>query len=283
MSLQSGCLDRAYFEITSVCNAACRFCPGTVRPPRFVSDEEFDTVIGALRGRVTYLYFHLMGEPLLHPSVLDFAHRAQVAGFRVMITSNGILATEVGIPLVKTGAIHKISLSLHSYEANSFPLPMEEYLSHCFRLAKEASRVGTISVLRLWNRGGEEEKNREILDGMRRYFGNEWHPTRSGYRLADHIFLEWGEHFTWPQQAGAADAPHFCHALRNQIGILSDGTVVPCCLDAEGSIPLGNLFADSLDTVLSSPRAKALYDGFSSHQAVESLCHHCGYASRFQR
>ncbi len=276
---------KAYFEITNVCNAACSFCPGHRRAFRFVSEEEFRLVLSRLKGRVTYLYFHLMGEPLCHPQIRTFATLAAEEGFRVMITSNGILAKEVGIPLVSDGNVYKISLSLHAYEANALGISLDEYLDGCFCLAENAAERGTVCALRLWNReegrGSCDSLNAAVLAAMRARFGEAWTPNRSGYRFRPHVFLEWGERFLWPGEAPASNAPLFCYGLRDQIGILSDGTVVPCCLDGEGRIPLGNLFSDDLETVLSSPRARALYDGFTAHRATEALCRTCGFARRF--
>lgn len=282
MSLQSGAFKKAYFEITNVCNASCTFCPGNTREAHFVSYREFETVLNKLKGRVEYLYFHLMGEPLLHPSVCDFARRASECGFKVMITTNGILSREVGIPLVNTGAVSKVSISLHSFEANSFGISLDEYLASCFDLAEAAANNKTVCALRLWNLGVENDKNDAVLCALRARFGSNWTEIRSGFKISEFIFLEYGNRFEWPDESDNDYEVTFCHALRNQIGILSNGTVVPCCLDAEGRIGLGNLYESTLDDVLSSPRAKALYDGFSSHRAVEKLCQSCGYANRFK-
>ena len=278
-------LSKAYFEITNVCNAACSFCPGHKRPSHYVSEEAFLTVLSRLERRVAYLYFHLMGEPLCHPNVHRFATLARDRGFRVMITSNGILSREVGLSLVDTEAIYKVSLSLHSYEANAFGISLEDYLDGCLTLAEKAAEKGTICALRLWNQGAGspsvEGCNEPILAAIRNRFGSDWTPNRSGYRIRPYVFLEWGERFLWPGEALPSESPLFCHALRSQIGILCDGTVVPCCLDGEGRMPLGNLLSDSLESILSSPRATALYQGFTSHRASEDLCRTCGYARRF--
>ena len=282
MSLQNGAFKKAYFEITNVCNAACTFCPGNLREPKFVTDEEFDIVLAKLINKVEYLYFHLMGEPLMHPSVCDFAVRARDRGFKVMITTNGILSREVGVPLVKTGAVNKISISLHSHEANSLGVSLDEYLNACFDLADESARNHTVCALRLWNLGAENNQNGVILDAIRAHFGTNWNENRSGFKVSEYVFLEYGERFEWPNGTDEDDDVVFCHALRNQIGILSNGTVVPCCLDAEGRMPLGNIFTDEFDAIISSERAKKLYDGFSSHIAVEQICRSCGYARRFK-
>ncbi len=283
MSLQNGAFKKAYFEITNVCNAACTFCPGNTREPHFVTDNEFDAVLSKIKGRAEYLYFHLMGEPLLHPSVCDFAQRAKSNGFKVMITTNGLCSREVGIPLVKTGAITKISISLHCHEANSLGVSLGDYLGACFDLAKESANNSTVCALRLWNLGAENDQNEAILSAIRARFGTDWSKVRSGYKLSEYIFLEYGERFEWPDENGNEHEVTFCHALRNQIGILSNGTVVPCCLDAEGRINLGNIYECTLDSILSTDRAKALYDGFSAHRAHEKLCQSCGYANRFKK
>ncbi len=283
MSLQNGAFKKAYFEITNVCNAACTFCPGNTREPHFVTESEFNNVLNKLNGRAEYLYFHLMGEPLLHPSVCDFARLAKSVGFKVMITTNGILSREVGIPLVNTGAVTKISISLHSHEANALGISLNEYLGACLDLAKSSAENNTVCALRLWNLGAENGQNEAVLSAIRARFGTKWIEIRSGFKVAEYVFLEYGERFDWPDENGDDRTVTFCHALRNQIGILSNGTVVPCCLDAEGRINLGNIYDSTLDEITFSERAKALYDGFSSHKAVEKLCQSCGYANRFKK
>ena len=99
MSLINGCFKKAYFEITNVCNANCSFCPKNSRPPHFVTDSEFDRVTDQLKGRVEYLYFHLMGEPLLHPRIIDFSKNANhhPENPQNMLTHN--LRTSVVVPL----------------------------------------------------------------------------------------------------------------------------------------------------------------------------------------
>ena len=74
---------------------------------------------------------------------------------------------------------------------------------------------------------------------------------------------------------------HGCYGLRDQVGVLSDGTVVPCCLDHNGDIRLGNIYEQPIEEILNSPRAKAMVEGFSCRKAAEELCRKCGYARRF--
>lgn len=273
---------KVYLEISNMCNLHCRFCPGTRREPRRLNEEEFSRILTKLRPYTNFLYFHLMGEPLCHPKLSRFLSLAQAHGFRVILTTNGTLLPRQKEILLNAPALHKINISLHAFEANDLSVPFSDYLDGCFSFGM-AAQGGPLVVYRLWNQGGEDERNVEILKAMERVFPKPWITERRGTRIADRVYLEYGDKFDWPDldaQEGSANV--FCYGLRDQIGVLCDGTVVPCCLDHEGDIALGNLLEQSMEEILSSPRAQALYNGFSQREAVEPLCRRCGYARRFQ-
>ncbi|MBQ4067390.1 MAG: radical SAM protein [Clostridia bacterium] len=270
---------KAFIEITNVCNLNCSFCHGTARAHRFMSEEEFALAAGGVQGFADYLYFHLMGEPLLHPNIGRFFEIAGELGFRVILTTNGTLLKRRERELLSAPSLHKVSISLHAYEANEMGISLESYLSECFDFCKRAAKQGIIVVMRLWNIGGEEEKNKEILCAMHRAFPEEWRELYSGYKLADKVFLEWGERFDWPDaDREEMGSDHTCYGLRDQIGVLSDGTVVPCCLDADGAIPLGNIFEEKLENILASERAVKLKNSLEQRSVSEHLCRRCGYA-----
>ena len=111
-----------------------------------------------------------------------------------------------------------------------------------------------------------------------------WEEKRDGsFTLGEKLYLEHAEKFDWPDLSAPERGTEFCLGLRDQLAVLVDGTVVPCCLDHEGDIPLGNLLREELGDILVSPRARAVYDGFSGRRPSEELCRRCGYASRFNR
>ena len=276
-------LRKAYLEISNLCNLACAFCPGTRREKRMLTPEEFRVLAEKLRGHTEFLYFHLMGEPLLHPDLEALLKIAEELRFRVMITTNGTLLSKKGEILLASPALHKVNLSLQSFEAN-LGGSLETYLSDCMDFVEKASRKGILCEFRLWNQGGLESQNARIEAILATRFPKPWGASRNGQKLADRVWLDPGERFDWPDLALEEErASGFCYGLRDQVGVLCDGTVVPCCLDHEGDIPLGNLFESSLEEILASPRARALYDGFSRRQAVEPLCRRCGYAKRFDQ
>ena len=281
-------LKKAYLEITNVCNLRCEFCPGTRRKQGFLSPEGFEVLAGKLRPHVDYIYLHLMGEPLLHPRLSRLLEIAAQLGFKVIITTNGTLLPRQAELLAQSSAVHKISVSLHSFEGNeSHDTDLSNYLENTIAAVQKLSAAGKICALRLWNLDGETTRganaeNDDILAKLEQAFPKPWKDNPRGASLGNKVYLEWGEKFDWPDlSAEEGTGGVFCYGLRDQIGVLWDGTVVPCCLDHEGDIPLGNLYEQSLDEILNSPRAKALYDGFSCRKAVEELCRKCGYARRF--
>lgn len=274
---------RCYLEITNICNLDCVFCPKTEREKRSLSVSEFELLTDKLRGHIRFLYFHLMGEPLLHRHLPEFVRMAREKGFVPVLTTNGTLLDRAGEALLDAMP-HKVQISVHSHEGNGMGAP-EDYIGKLMSFSRSAAERGTIVVLRLWNRGGLDSANAYLLDLMAGYVPRPWKERYDGWRLAENVYLEYDSAFEWPDSGREAsgDGEVFCYALRNQIGVLADGSVVPCCLDHEGDIVLGNLFRQSLDEILASSRATAMYDGFTHHKAVEPLCRRCGYAAVTKR
>lgn len=269
---------KVYLEISNICNLHCSFCPGTKRPLKALTEDEFVQILNKLKPYTDFLYFHLMGEPLCHPMLHRFLELAGMQGFKVILTTNGTLLSRHRDMLLNAAGLHKVNISLHSFEANELGISMDEYLGDCFAFAK-AAQGKKIVTLRLWNQGGADEKNSEILEHLSKFFPKPWATEPRGIRIGEKVYLEHGDKFDWPDlQAEEGSESVFCYGLRDQIGVLCDGTVVPCCLDHEGDIPLGNLFVQDLGEILNSPRAQAIYNGFSNRKACEPLCRRCGYA-----
>ena len=273
---------KVYIEISNLCNLSCRFCPGTKRPKGKMDLERLSTILEKLKGYTEFVYFHLMGEPLLHPDLPQFLDVAGQMGFKVILTTNGTLLEERKELLLSSPSVHKVNISLHAFEANDLSVPFETYVDGCLNYGK-AAEGNKLTVFRLWNSGGEDKQNGLLLQKLEEVFPKPWKDGRKGTQLASKVYLEPGEKFDWPDlNAPEEEGPYFCYGLRDQIGILWDGTVVPCCLDHEGDIPLGNILNQTMEEILESDRAKAIYDGFSKKEAAEPLCRRCGYARRFK-
>ncbi len=246
-----------------------------------MSKEEFRTVASRLVSVTDYIYLHVMGEPLLHPELTDIIKVGTSLGFKCAITTNGTLLPELCDGLCDSG-LYKISISLHSFEGEG----REEYLDYingCIEAADRLSRSGVLTILRLWNRGHDGGKNEETLRLLQEYFSDcEWHEGDRGARIRDKLHLEYGDRFIWPdKEAPEIDDRVFCYGMLDHFGVLVDGTVIPCCLDREGVIALGNIFDEEIENILTSERARAMAEGFRRRCAVEALCKGCSYARRF--
>lgn len=244
-----------------------------------MSEEEFKRVLDQLRGVTEYIYLHLLGEPLCHPEAMRFIKAATEDGFKVTVTTNGTLLNH---ELLDSG-VYKLQISLHSFEEED-DAGKRAYLEKVLELSKLASEKGILVSLRLWNLS-TDVSNAFTEDILEKSFPKPWKQGRdNSFTLKKNLYLSYAQRFEWPDMnANDNGGQVFCYGLRDQVGILCDGTVVPCCLDAEGDIPLGNIYTESLEDILSSPRAKAIYDGFSNRCATEELCRKCQYAKRFER
>ena len=272
-NIEEKMIDRCYIEITNTCNLDCHFCPKHQRKRRQLSAEEFDLLTDKVRGKVCFLYFHLMGEPLLHPLLPQFITMAREKGFKTVLTSNGTLLHRA-MNLLDT-LPHKVQLSLHSHESNARG-ELSSYMEEVMNFATQAAAKGTCVVLRLWNQGGMDKENELVMDYIAEYVPRPWKERPDGFRLCDNLYLEFDRKFEWPSaNASSAKREVFCKALLKQIGVLADGSLVPCCLDHNGDVVLGNLFHQSLEEILSSPRAQAMIEGFQHHTATEALCQNC--------
>ena len=269
---------KVYLEISNLCNLRCSFCPGTKRKKQSMDEQTFSVLTARLRPYTDFLYFHLMGEPLCHPLLERFLQIAGDRGFKVILTTNGTLLARQQEMLLRSPALHKVNISLHAFEANDLSVPFSQYLADCFAYGKAAAGK-KLTVFRLWNGGGADARNYQILQALEAAFPKPWITEPRGTRIGDKVYLEHGRQFDWPDlSAEDGGESCFCYGLRDQLGVLCDGTVVPCCLDHEGDIPLGNLLQEDLADILATDRAKALYDGFSAGKATEDLCRRCGYA-----
>lgn len=272
--------SRVYIEITNRCNRSCSFCPGTRRTPKVMTMEEFQTITGKLEGVTEYLYLHVMGEPLVHPELIALIRYATERGFRVVLTTNGTLLNKRTEELLTSG-VYKINISLHSFEEDN-ATEQERYVRDCISFADAASNAGILIILRLWNEGTDEGRNDWTLELLKQQFGEGWNTDARGARIRPKLHLEYGKRFDWPDtEAPVYGDEVFCYGLKDHFAVLSDGTVIPCCLDREGVIALGNLFENSVEEIMTSRRAKSIAEGFQRREAVEELCKKCGYARRF--
>lgn len=285
---------RIYIEITNICNLSCNFCPQTKRQPEFMSIDTFCNILDQVKDYTDYLYFHVKGEPFLHPLFDRFLDISYEKGFQVNITTNGTLIKKVKDKIIDKPALRQLNFSLHSFDGNDGLNNKTEYISNILSFVKEAREKSNLLIsLRLWNLDENNpanidmKKNNELLEVIEKEFNIPYNIQEKitadrGLKIADGVYLNHDYEFQWPDlKEKEDDGTGFCYGLRNQIAILVDGTVVPCCLDGEGIINLGNVKHTQFSELLESERVKNIIDGFSRNVAVEELCRKCGYRKRF--
>ncbi|MDE5413505.1 radical SAM/SPASM domain-containing protein [Alkalihalobacterium chitinilyticum] len=283
-----------YLEITSVCNLACSFCPPTERQKQFLSVDDFSKRLDQIKPHTNYIYLHVKGEPLLHPKIdqlLDISHEK---GFKVNITTNGTLLRKAKHKIINKPALRQMNFSLHSFDGHEGSTDKEGYVGSILSFIKEATAQSDLIVsLRLWNltednlTNVQKKRNREVLEIIEKEFNLDYKIEEkvvpgTGVKIAERIYINQDIEFKWPSlHEEEDDGKGFCHGLRNQAGILANGTVIPCCLDGEGVINLGNINETNFSEIIEGERANNLYNGFSRREAVEELCRKCGYRTRF--
>lgn len=246
-----------------------------------MSLENFDRITEKLVGLTDYLYLHVMGEPLTHPKLKEMIALAAARGFKCAITTNGTLLKERGESLLSSG-LYKINISVHSFEEGSDEEHLE-YVRELAEFADKAADAGILTVLRLWNRGHDGGRNDRTLQLLQEMLRGEWRWGSRGARIRHRLHLEYGERFDWPDLSLPEGGSRvYCYGLADHFGILADGEVIPCCLDREGVMTLGNALEENIEDILSSERAEAIRLGFLNRTACEPLCRRCGYARRFK-
>jgi len=290
---------KVYIEITNNCNLACDFCPNTQRDKQFMDAPSFLRVIEAIQPLTGHVYFHLMGEPFLHPKLKEFLEICRQKTMKVNITTNGTLIKKVEDVLLNAPALRKVGFSLHSVGGSSEGSSegINDYIDDIVEFIKKVNGTRIIE-LRLWNLVDEVESkcetknerdseiaiNHLIMGRLERRLGISLAGQHESAKILPNVYLSFANKFDWPDLSKTTEnETAFCYGLRDQFGVLVDGTVVPCCVDNEGQISLGNIFEHSIEDILSSERAQRIFEGFSNRTPFEELCKKCDFVKGAKR
>jgi len=258
---------KVYIEITNNCNLDCSFCIKNKRNKKFIIVDNFNNILSKLKGYTKYLYFHVMGDPLLHPDINELIDLASV-DFNVNITTNGYL-----IDRIKDNKnIRQINISLHSFD-EKYNKSLDEYLDNIFNTVDKLQVNNTIINYRLWVDNVYKDK---IINRLEEKYKVKIDSNK--VKLDKDVYYEIEEEFIWP----SLDNDYYCEdgscrALRDHIGILVDGTVVPCCLDSEGIIKLGNIYKNEINDIINNDLFKEMKKGFQNNKKVHELCKKCNF------
>ncbi|MDA7816612.1 SPASM domain-containing protein [Sulfurimonas sp.] len=284
--------NRVHIEVTNICGLACSFCPPKLQPSKTMSLDFFEKIIVQLQGHTKSLAFHVMGDPLILSNLGEYLALAYKYGFEVELTTSGYYLKNVSPSSLFHPAVRQLNISLNSYNKNSLNLSFDDYMESVISTCryKLENNPKPFINLRLWNFDeacSETEFNTKLFDKLSNAFdvklnNDELYRTRpKSIRLDSKVLMNFDSYFEWPSLDSTHSSQGTCYGLKSHIGILVDGTVVPCCLDGDGIINLGNLHTTPLTDVLASKRAIDMLEGFANSKAVEELCMKCSYKDRF--
>ena len=278
---------KIYVEITNICNLKCSFCSPSKRVQRYMNLEEFEQICKKICEYTDLIALHVKGEPLLNPSLESMLKVCEKYSLKVNITTNATLINQKIDIILNSEAIRQLNLSLHSAEQNG--MNKNEYMNKILNAVDIISKQTNIIVsYRLWNLQDikKNEVNLEILDILGKHYNIcnivELAQENNFFECDENIFVNQDLEFEWPDISNEIISEKGkCYGLRNQIAILANGDVVPCCLDSEGCILLGNIFENSFEAIINSNRSKAIIKGFQEGKLIEELCQKCGYIKKF--
>ena len=276
---------KIYIEITNICNLKCEFCPETCREKRSMSIQEFEKVIEKIQGYTNLVTLHVKGEPLLHKNLEEILQILDKYNLKTNITTNGTLIKEKLEIIKKSKAVRQINFSIHSITQNENL--NNQYLQDIFESVEKLE--DKIISYRLWNIQSLQENdiNINIIKSLEDYYNiknlKEKLLKNNSVKLKENLFINQDIEFTWPDiNKEKIIKKGRCLALKEQIAILVDGTVVPCCLDNNGDIPLGNIFEETIEAILKNPKSVAIKKNFENGIITCELCKTCGFLKRLE-
>ena len=276
---------KIYIEITNICNLKCKFCPETCREKGSMSIEEFEKVIEKIHNYTNLITLHVKGEPLLHKNLEEILQILEKYNLKANITTNGTLIKEKLEIIKKSKSVRQINFSIHSITQNE--KLNNQYLQDIFESVEELD--SKIISYRLWNMQNinKNDININIIKSLEEYYNiqnlKEQLLKNNSVKLRENLFINQDIEFTWPDiNKERIIEKGRCLALKEQIAILVDGTVVPCCLDNNGDIPLGNIFEDTIEEILEKPKSVAIKKNFENGIITCELCKTCGFLKRLE-
>ena len=274
---------KVYIEITNICNLNCSFCIKDNRKKKEMSIDEFETVLKKIDKYTDYIYLHVKGEPLIHNKLDEILSLTNKYKKYVNITTNGVLLKNKINILKKYNNIRQINISLHSEN---------DKINYIDDILDAVDELKTIFIVyRFWTLKDNKLDNKmlEYLSKIKEKYNinNELYNeiiNGNNLKISNNIYINKDKEFEWPDISNNYyNENGFCYGLKNQIGVLVDGTITICCLDSFGVSNLGNIFNDNIEIIMNSEKVKNIIKGFNNRKVYLDICKHCSYKERFNK
>lgn len=261
---------KIYIETTNLCNLNCDFCIKNRRKKEIMTIQNFKIILSKIKNYTNYIYLHILGEPLLNPKLNEFILLASNEGFNINITTNGYLIDKIK----DNKNIRQVNISLHSFDVK-YNVELKKYLNNIFDSVEELIKNDTYVSLRLWVKNKYSE---DIINEVNNYYKVN---ITKNTKIKENLFFNFEKQFIWPDLNNSYyNESGKCYGLTDHIGILVNGTIVPCCLDTLGIINLGNIFKEEIDEILNKKTVIKMIEGFKNNKKEMELCKHCNFLER---
>lgn len=286
--------DKIYIELSNICNLQCHFCPEVIRDKKLMTPADFKKFAVQAKPLTRQICLHLMGEPLAHPNFSEIMDIADDLDLKIFLTTNGTLLKKHHEKLLRWRSLEQINFSVHSFFANPNKISLEDYLKPILNFCDQAleTKANFFINLRLWNlekTNIQNDQNIQVLNLLNLHFQTLLTDQidiklNKSKKILNKIYLHFDTEFIWPDlRQPLRPKEGSCYGLRKQLAIHANGDVVPCCLDKESVLKLGNAHLSSLSDIMTSERALKIKTGFERQELVEDLCQRCQYADRFRK
>lgn len=276
---------KIYIEITNKCNLNCTFCSNDKNIKREMSINEFEDILIKINDYTNYVYLHVKGEPLTHSHFKEILSLCKKYNKEVNITTNGTMLKSKITDILESKIVRQINISLQS-------LTSDKYLNDILESTKHLLANSNIQIVfRFWALTNNQFSPLEekIVDSIIDFYKLDNNIIKKikldkNIKLRNNLYLNKEELFEWPSlNSEYYNSLGKCYGLKSHIGILVDGTVIPCCLDSKGIVNLGNIFNESFIDILNNPKTESIIKGFNDNKATEELCKHCSFKEKFKK
>ena len=262
---------RVEIEPTNICNAKCDFCPrwNMGRKQGYLDVENLVEFLDRLEEyrdgmwlnqhsenhhRFPRLVFAGIGEPTLHPRIVDIVREGSSRDFETEVVTNGSRLSADLAKQLATAGLTNLAISLHSLDPEIHYALMKLRLEDILPRVKETLKVldDTDVGVELWRvssadgssqskKSEDERRYKEFLSEYRKkivVLG----PTPAWNRGGQL------PHQYWNKVHDTNEV--WCEKLYFTLNVAYDGTALMCCCDySQITAPLGNAWEESIETL----------------------------------
>ncbi|SFV70534.1 hypothetical protein MNB_SV-13-1321 [hydrothermal vent metagenome] len=257
-----------------------------------MSLELFESTIEQAKKFTSEIACHVVGDPLTLSNLKEYLNIIHKYKMRAMLTTSGYFMKKHSYDTLFHPCVKQINVSLNAFNKNDTSFTFEQYMKPILDFCQEKVRRKEESFinLRMWNLDevmSEKKFNLELFKKLNSEFNvnielDKLNPKeKKNIRLDYKVLLHFDNYFEWPSLNNKNYGHGTCQGLSSHIGILADGKVIPCCLDNDAIMELGDLRNESLETILYGEKATSMIEGFKKGICLEELCLKCSYKKRF--